>query len=326
MRNKQKYLAVLVLSWAVVAVLLLGAIREPARKAAATHDDLARTVNTGATVFAQYCVTCHGPVGEGQIGKPLNRPDLRGEPEKNKNTYDMILTTVRGGRPGTTNPHWVKVRVRDDQGNVVKDPSGQDQWAWASYTRMPAWAKENGGPLDEQQVQAVAYFIMMGDWGQVAQELPKVNPATPKPTDDPAKFRFADAAGLTPEENKQAQDLFTNKGCVGCHTIGNRGGKVGPDLSKVGAWGVDEAFLYSWIENPKAMSEAQKRAPIYWSNYNGPVITSPAGTAGGPTATGHELVDVPVAAPVNLPLTFMPTIQMTPEERQLLVRYLMGLK
>jgi len=55
--------------------------------------------------------------------------------------------------------------------------------------------------------------------------------------------------------------------CLTCHRIGSKGGFVGPDLSKVGLWGVDQEFLEEWIKRasgPNAMPH-DERMPIYWS-------------------------------------------------------------
>lgn len=50
------------------------------------------------------------------------------------------------------------------------------------------------------------------------------------------------------------EELFTRKGCIGCHTLkGHDGaeGQLGPDLSKIGKER-DRAFLVPWIRDPQA--------------------------------------------------------------------------
>lgn len=50
------------------------------------------------------------------------------------------------------------------------------------------------------------------------------------------------------------EQLFTRKGCIGCHTLkGHEGadGQLGPDLSKL-AKERDKAFLVPWIQDPQA--------------------------------------------------------------------------
>ena len=52
----------------------------------------------------------------------------------------------------------------------------------------------------------------------------------------------------------RGEDLFTRKGCIGCHTLkGHDGadGQLGPDLSKISKER-DKAFLVPWIQDPQA--------------------------------------------------------------------------
>ncbi len=73
----------------------------------------------GATVFAQNCLLCHGEKGEGRIGATLQK-DWPGI-----NVDSFLDTTVARGVAGS---------------------------------KMPAWAKSNGGPLSDQEIaDAVAY-------------------------------------------------------------------------------------------------------------------------------------------------------------------------
>lgn len=49
-------------------------------------------------------------------------------------------------------------------------------------------------------------------------------------------------------------ELFTRKGCIGCHTLkGHDGaeGQLGPDLSKIGKER-DREYLIPWIRDPQA--------------------------------------------------------------------------
>ena len=74
----------------------------------------------GATVFAQNCVVCHGDQGQGRIGATLQK-DWPGI-----NVDALIENTIARGVAGT---------------------------------KMPAWAKSNGGPLSDQEIADVAQFV-----------------------------------------------------------------------------------------------------------------------------------------------------------------------
>lgn len=47
-------------------------------------------------------------------------------------------------------------------------------------------------------------------------------------------------------------ELFQEKGCSGCHSIGGKGGRVGPALDGVGNRYSGE-WLYTWLKNPSAV-------------------------------------------------------------------------
>lgn len=49
----------------------------------------------------------------------------------------------------------------------------------------------------------------------------------------------------------QGRQLFTDKGCYGCHTIGATGTPIGPDLARAGAPG-SESTLTRWLLDPAA--------------------------------------------------------------------------
>jgi cytochrome c oxidase cbb3-type subunit 3 len=76
----------------------LANISEPALvEQVADHKVLAR----GKAVFAERCVSCHGPEGAGLIG-----PNLADEFQKHGSTRLDIYKTVRGGIPGTAMLAW----------------------------------------------------------------------------------------------------------------------------------------------------------------------------------------------------------------------------
>src|SRR6478672_1208533 len=74
--------------------------RTPAAKATAREESIER----GKVIFAQYCVQCHGPKGEGCIGPALNRDVWRaqidGKPNPNfdADSHDFIYKVVERGR------------------------------------------------------------------------------------------------------------------------------------------------------------------------------------------------------------------------------------
>lgn len=330
----RRYIAVIALSWAILLVLGWYFIYDIPRMANAEVAHQQKLASIGAVMYAENCVVCHGPVGEGVVGPPLNKEAFRANPKENKEIYDMIYQTIADGRPGTTTPHWV--RLADG--------------SWASYTAMPLWAAEKGGPMNEQQIAALTHFLMMGDWNQVGRHIPAVTPF--RNEDGSVAWEKLPNGRLSAEEAQAGKEIFVNKACISCHTLGSVGGHIGPDLTQVGSWVDDEEvwkeFLKSWIADPPSV---EKRAPTYWSNYGGPYelpfdaarTSAPSQDAvrGETTSEGDtqlqrggrdEMVggslgpDFPIPDTEVLPPTTMPNMGLTDEEIETLVNYLINLK
>ncbi len=51
---------------------------------------------------------------------------------------------------------------------------------------------------------------------------------------------------------EQGRDLYAARKCPVCHAVEGKGGKVGPDLSKIGGRR-DPAWLKQFLPNPKAL-------------------------------------------------------------------------
>jgi mono/diheme cytochrome c family protein len=267
-RNERKYKIISLLS-VLLAVLLLGnCLREPSRMQASVDRQHEEYVLAGATIYSQNCIQCHGPKGEGSVGMPLNRKAYQVDYESpaGKDIFNLLQQTIRQGRPGNDNhPQWEKA------------PDGK----WISYTTMPSWGRDFGGPLDDDKVRALALFIMNQDaeqWNLVGDK----DMGAPLPDTGLDKFEGKrDTIPLPESANKDvdasAKTLLRNgskANCLSCHSIGSIGGKVGPDLTHVGSWGVDQAFLENWIKYPNANPTDKEhpeaiphdvRMPVYWS-------------------------------------------------------------
>ncbi len=294
MRYGRHHLVVLILSSLIVLLMTAYGLGETKRTDMAGARQKKESLVRGLELYARNCSTCHGPQGEGCIAPPLNRPDLRGPREKNKPAAEMLHQVITRGRPGTGVPRWVKA------------PDGR----WASYTTMPAWHKDHGGPLNDMHIEDLVNFIMEGDFGQVFGKIKELEAETEKsmrsakPPIDPLKLPMRDAPGLSKAENEEAQRIFTQK-CAACHRIGSRGSSVGPDLSFLGEWGLDREFLKAWIKDPSSVAN---RMPAYYSNY-------------GPDLNLENKTPIEPSGP-----TMMPPVPMTDAELETLVNYLLALK
>jgi mono/diheme cytochrome c family protein len=71
----------------------------------------------------------------------------------------------------------------------------------------------------------------------------------------------APAAPLSPFQRAKAETLLERKlSCLGCHTLNGKGGRVGPDLTAVGAR-LDAAAIRKQIEQPRALMPRLPIAP-----------------------------------------------------------------
>ncbi|MEO6667784.1 MAG: cytochrome c [Nitrospiria bacterium] len=60
------------------------------------------------------------------------------------------------------------------------------------------------------------------------------------------------AFAATESAVQNGQRIFSERKCAVCHTLHEKGGKVGPDLSTVGATR-DEAWLKAFLADPKSV-------------------------------------------------------------------------
>jgi cbb3-type cytochrome oxidase cytochrome c subunit len=93
--------------------------------------------------------------------------------------------------------------------------------------------------------------------------------ALPKGAKPPKKGGASSAASIA-----AGKKVYNANGCKNCHAIGGKGGKVGPDLSKVGA---NPKHTPKWFEakvtNPKA-SDPDSSMPSFADKIKGKDLTN----------------------------------------------------
>lgn len=178
---------------------------------------------------AAGCARCHGADGTG--GEIPNDPSGRRAPNLHSSS---IANKLR------TNPNYVRLVV--EHGGVVVSGNVNSP--------MPAWAIEAGGPLNEQQVEAVVALVTQ--WALEAPAGPVDVPDTPE-------------AGA---------EVYATAGCVGCHGVELEGG-AGPALTNIGnEMGVDLPTEVSGLDQLLAdYAEDPRNALSLWirdsaANYN----------------------------------------------------------
>lgn len=224
MRSAQREATIVAMGLVIVAsIVVVYLLNEPNRRDTAAERQRETSVERGADTYVQFCVACHGPeglAGEGRLGVPLNTPPNQSDdPVTGAEREEIIRDTIERGR-----------------GEI-----------------MPAWAIEEGGPLNEEQVSDLVIMIREGAWDQTA-ELDRENNAGELSTPPPAPT-------LDPDEDP-GEALF-GQNCVACHVSNDfpDGGAVGPDLTGLGAMeqtaqvglDVDAESLSAWLNDPQSI-------------------------------------------------------------------------
>jgi mono/diheme cytochrome c family protein len=226
MNTRKQINVIIVLIFVSLIALGVYTIWDPLRAEEAEETQLEKSARLGAFVYAQYCRICHGDVGEGGAlagrvpeALPHDRPDLQGrmeidgpvDPVAKEEAFNTIYNTIRCGRVGTY---------------------------------MPAWAADQEGPLNDEQILQVATLIVEGSWDLA--EIQDEESGVPVPAENPnvtdnrcGQVARGPVPGATPAGEppppSAGLDVFKGPvGCTSCHTLeGVSSGTVGPDLSHV---------------------------------------------------------------------------------------------
>lgn len=279
---RDKVILGVTLSIVTLLTLVIYGIIDASKGELQTQTNLGQGITSGRHIYAQYCIQCHGPQGEGCIGPALSRetwrPLVGGEknPAFDDGSTDLIRRTIVRGRPS-------------NQPGI----------------EMPPWSVNENGPLNDQQIDDLVNFIQYGDWNTVIEDAVS---ASNLGEDLPEYPGFED-----PEKRKRVKEVMLANGCLNCHALGKGGGVIGADLTDVGSRRTAE-WLHDWIKDPKLVPQ-EERGPNLWLIGPTPTLPLPEGVRPSltPTAT-------PQIFPMNQ--TYMPTIKISEEDLQLMVDYL----
>lgn len=177
---------------------------------------------TSEVPFTANCQQCHGPDGTGGDGA-------------NETPIGPNLHSASIANKLKVNSDYVELVIR--YGGVVVSGNVESQ--------MPKWSYEVGGPLNEQQITALAGLVE--GW---------------------ATETASQSQALVPDTEEAGALIFSEAGCQGCHGADLEGG-VGPALTNIGTQLSDalpnpisqdekahadyeadpRAFLESWIRD-----------------------------------------------------------------------------
>ena len=178
----------------IVFALALYIAGEPTRIIESQGEILHLQLDDAMTLYAENCAVCHGLSGEG-IGAtpPLNAPGLQSMP------YDELYKVIARGR---------------------------------FETAMPAWSKEDSGPLSDYQIGELVALIQSGDWNETGDRVVNLGlaPLIPFTTEpDPA---LLESVGTLPDgETLQTAITIYAAQCVACHGADGLGTGIAPALN-----------------------------------------------------------------------------------------------
>lgn len=211
-------------------------VTDTARREAVGTEQEEELLTYGEVIFsadpaepaAAGCANCHGADGTGgEPGATIIGPNLhsRGLADKLK-----------------ANPNYVHLAV--SYGGVVVSGNVNSQ--------MPAWSYEVGGPLNEQQIEAVVTLVK--SWAEEAAEQPLEE---------------------VPDTVEAGGQVYAAAGCASCHGAALEGTTAGPNIQTIGSGvitdlpvepsGLDQ-MLADYEEDPRMFLELWIRDSA--ANYN----------------------------------------------------------
>ncbi|MGD8403576.1 MAG: c-type cytochrome [Anaerolineales bacterium] len=178
----------------IVFAFALYIVSEPTRIIESQDEILHVQLDDAMSLYAENCAVCHGLNGEG-IGAtpPLNAPGLQSMP------YDELYKVIARGR---------------------------------FETAMPAWSKEDGGPLSDYQIGELVALIESGNWIETGDRVVNLGLAPLIPfTTDPDPALLEAVGSLSDGATLQTAVTIYAAQCVACHGADGLGTGIAPALN-----------------------------------------------------------------------------------------------
>ncbi|MEJ2710082.1 MAG: c-type cytochrome [Anaerolineales bacterium] len=168
--------------------------REPERIASAQETQLQSDLDEAMTLYAENCAVCHGLAGEG-IGVT---PALNSQPLQESDYASLSKIISRG----------------------------------LFNTAMPAWGKEDAGPLSDYQIGELVSLIQYGDWQETQDRVVNLGLAPTVPfTSSPDEEILASLANEPGGELLVQGVRVYAEQCVACHGPDGAGTALAPALN-----------------------------------------------------------------------------------------------
>ena len=125
---------------------------EPNRRRAEAEEKEEVAIERGVETYLRYCVVCHGPAGEGYAEKLPDGSNARVGMPIGGNTEQRLINQ-------TEDPV-----LREERENAIRKVLHDGRGL------MPAWGVENGGELNDEQIEELVLMIQHEDWNHVYNE------------------------------------------------------------------------------------------------------------------------------------------------------------
>jgi mono/diheme cytochrome c family protein len=219
-------------------------------------------VKQGHALYEYYCAHCHGAKGRGDgynadFMDPRPR-DLTDQVETemadltNEQIYDTFTRVVKE-ESDVTNPD--EDFIPGSMPTFKYTLSDEERWALVAYVRT----------LHKNDAPKIDFTKPLSTTRPVVEADAKV-----------------DLAALTPVQRdklvEQGRHLYHEKFmCESCHRIDDKGGKVGPDLSRSG-FRLNPQWIYRWTKYPEAIRQDTKMPSFGMTDDEATAITAYLGT------------------------------------------------
>jgi mono/diheme cytochrome c family protein len=192
--RKIELLAGMLATVLIATGLLVYTFQEPERLVTAQAAQVQSDLDSAMSLYAENCAVCHGLSGEGLgAAPPLNSAALR-----DSDPASLAKIIARG----------------------------------LYATSMPAWSKEDGGPLSDYQINQLVTLILAGDWQQTQDRVVNMGLAPQVPFNtEPDPQIVAGLAALPDGEPLALGVQLYAENCVACHGPDGTGTALAPALN-----------------------------------------------------------------------------------------------
>ena len=187
-----------------------------------------KRVTNGRRLFWYYCASCHGHKGKGD---GFNSAYLDPQPRDLTDQKEVYMAKQK-------NESLFKVITYGGK-SIDKSP------------RMPPF----GNTLSEKERwEIIAFVRTLHSYEEETIDFEKEGFDTKRPKTVVKRISSDRFQNVKRKDIIIGKTLFKKLGCSACHTIGEQGGRVGPELTHIGAR-LNSSWVYRFIKSPQSILE-----------------------------------------------------------------------